>query len=131
MVIVPPTCIVPIAIDNIFKLGFHVTCHSDTADIEREVLCPGVFSMLRMHWCVCAGGDDQGDLEKALADYDKSIQLDPDYANAFWSRGLANRKLGDYPAALADFRRYLELNPNADNRETFEGWIAELESQIP
>jgi len=38
--------------------------------------------------------------------------------------------LGNAEAALADFRTYLELQPDADNREMFEEWIAELEAQI-
>ena len=72
----------------------------------------------------------QGDLQGAVEDFDKATALDRDFADAYWGRGLAHRELGKAEAALDDFRRYLELCPNADNREMFEAWIAELEAEI-
>jgi tetratricopeptide (TPR) repeat protein len=72
----------------------------------------------------------RGDLEGAIADYTRAIDIDPDYAFAYWLRGEAHRQLENANAALADFRRYLELRPDADNREMFDGWIAELEAQV-
>jgi len=54
----------------------------------------------------------------------------PGDADAHWGRGVAHRELGNGKAALADFRRYLELRPDAENRDMFEEWIAELEAEI-
>jgi len=73
---------------------------------------------------------DQDDLEGAIADYTQAIVLNPEHVYAYWGRGRAYRQLGSADAALADFRRYLELWPDAENRETFEEWIAELEAEI-
>lgn len=54
-------------------------------------------------------GDDRG----ALADFDRAIQIDPNYAIAYYGRGfLRARKLQDISGALADFDRAIELDPN-------------------
>jgi tetratricopeptide (TPR) repeat protein len=71
-----------------------------------------------------------GQYQRALEDFDKAIWLNPDDPYSYWSRGLPHRKLGHIEEALADFRYYLELRPDAENREKFEQWIAELEAQL-
>jgi tetratricopeptide (TPR) repeat protein len=67
---------------------------------------------------------ERGDLEGAIADYSRALELNPNYALAHNSRGLAYWGLGQwqssrgedptesYRAAIADFTRALELNPN-------------------
>jgi tetratricopeptide (TPR) repeat protein len=72
----------------------------------------------------------KGDYDTAIGDYNKAIEIDGYYADAYWGRGLAHRELGNAEAALADFRRYLELQPDAEDRETVEEWIAELEAEV-
>ena len=53
----------------------------------------------------------QGDYVGAIADYDKAIQLKPDYAEAYNNRGLAKHELGKHEAALADFDKAIQLKP--------------------
>ncbi len=48
---------------------------------------------------------------KALADYTKAIQLDPQYANAYNNRGLAHYHSKAYDKAIADFTRAIQLKP--------------------
>ena len=50
----------------------------------------------------------------ALTDYDKAIQLNPDYANAYLGRGTAKRNLGDYQGAIVDYNKAIEPNSNYD-----------------
>ena len=71
-----------------------------------------------------------GNYEQAIADYTQALALDPQYAYAYEGRGLAYRELGNLSEALADFRQYLVLTPDANNRATFEEWIAELEEAL-
>ena len=52
-----------------------------------------------------------GDYAGAIADYDKAIELDPEYAAAFSNRGDAKSNLGDYAGAIADFDKAIELDP--------------------
>jgi tetratricopeptide (TPR) repeat protein len=51
----------------------------------------------------------KGDLERALADFDKAIQLDPSYRSAYDARGRIYATKGDYARALADVTRASEL----------------------
>jgi tetratricopeptide (TPR) repeat protein len=53
--------------------------------------------------------------EPALADADKVIELNPNYARAYYSRGQALEKLGNKYEALAAYRHFLKTaNPEAD-----------------
>ena len=51
--------------------------------------------------------------ESAITDFDKAIQLNPNYATAYHNRGYANAQLGQYEAAIADFDEALQLEPDA------------------
>jgi len=50
-------------------------------------------------------------LDGALANYTKAIQLRPDYARAYYNRGLVKFNKNDLEGALADFTKAIELNP--------------------
>ena len=48
----------------------------------------------------------------AIADYDIAIRLNPDYAEAYYNRGLAKYDLGQHFAAIADYDIAIRLNPD-------------------
>ena len=52
---------------------------------------------------------EQGDRAAAILDFDKAIEIKPEYADAYNCRGIALEAKGDLVGAIADFRRYLEL----------------------
>jgi uncharacterized protein (TIGR02145 family) len=52
------------------------------------------------------------DYTGAIADYNKAIQLKPDYANYFYGRGNAKERLADYSGALKDFDKAIQLKPD-------------------
>ena len=54
---------------------------------------------------------NKGDLDGALADYSKSIELNPTDADAFTNRGILKNKMGDVTGSIADFNKAIELNP--------------------
>ncbi|MBR6713110.1 MAG: tetratricopeptide repeat protein [Selenomonadaceae bacterium] len=60
-------------------------------------------------WCY----DELGDNEKALADLNRLIELNPNYSSgAYNNRGIVYENLGALDKALADYNKALELDPN-------------------
>ncbi len=59
--------------------------------------------------------------EEAIKDYDKAIELNPQYAKAYNNRGKAKAKLGRNEEAIKDYDKAIELNPQLaeayNNRE--------------
>ena len=49
-------------------------------------------------------------LAEAKEDYEKAIEINPNYANAFNNRGNINSKQGDYIGAVKDYNRAIELS---------------------
>ena len=52
-----------------------------------------------------------GDYEKALADIDRTLKLEPRHFGALSGLGLTNMKLGRDDAAVDAFERVLEIDP--------------------
>ncbi len=52
-----------------------------------------------------------GKLNEAIEDYSKHIELKPDFAEAWYFRGVLKYQLND-STALSDYNKAIELNPN-------------------
>ena len=52
-----------------------------------------------------------GDLNSALSEYNKAIEIDPNYAEAYNGRGNIYRKQNKLPQALSDYNRVIHLDP--------------------
>lgn len=85
-----------------------------------------------------ARGDDfnvKGDLDRAIADYDAALKVDPAYAEALNSRGMAWRAKGDRRRALTDFDAALRLKPDYEaaraNRKSLFSEIERIGAQMP
>ncbi|MER5381085.1 tetratricopeptide repeat protein [Streptomyces sp. NPDC002688] len=59
---------------------------------------------------------NSGEYERALAEYDRAVEIDPDEARVHYGRGFTHQLRGDFTAALAAFDRADELRPDT-------GWI--------
>ena len=58
-----------------------------------------------------AAYDRKDMIDRAIADYDSVLRLDPALADLFNARGELWRRKGDRPKALADFGMAIKLNP--------------------
>ena len=54
----------------------------------------------------------RGEYEKAVKTYDRAIALDPDFADAYYNRGVAKVRLKEFQEAIKDFDKAIELKPD-------------------
>ena len=54
----------------------------------------------------------KGDFDRAIEDFNKAIDLKPDYAKAYYNRGIAYGDKGDFDRAIEDFNKAIDLNPD-------------------
>ncbi len=53
----------------------------------------------------------KGEFDRAIADYNQAIKLNPKDAEAFNNRGVAYGYKGEYDRAIADYNQAIKLNP--------------------
>ena len=58
---------------------------------------------------------EQGEVQLALADYQKALEINPNNANAYNNRANLYQQQGEMELALADYQKALEINPNYAN----------------
>ncbi len=51
------------------------------------------------------------DNDKALADFDRAIELNPSFANYWRNRGILHQIMNNWDLAIQDYEQYLVLNP--------------------
>lgn len=92
-------------VDNTDSLGF------DYSIDEKDFLeYPSIMILANV---LNSRGMDQEGLEnskQAEADYNKAIEINPEYANAYNNRGNIKAKQADYNGAIEDYNRAIELN---------------------
>ena len=69
----------------------------------------------------------RGQLDSADVAFSSAISLVPDWATAYYDRGVARRALGRRADAASDFQQYLRLEPNAPNHVVVSEQVAELQ----
>jgi len=59
----------------------------------------------------------RGEYEQAIKDYDKAIELNPEYATAYNNRGNAYAKLGEYDKAIDQFLELIKFTKNTPDKD--------------
>jgi tetratricopeptide (TPR) repeat protein len=77
----------------------------------------------------------QYEWDSALADYNKAIELDPTYADAYYERGVLYYSILQTGVELRaeafdDFHRYLELAPDGDHAADAARYTAQIEKEL-
>ena len=92
-------------IDNTDPLGFDYTLdEKDFLEYPSIMLLANVLNSRGM------AQERLENFEKAKADYNKAIEINPEYANAFNNNGNIKAKQADYKGAIKDYNRAIELN---------------------
>ena len=92
-------------VDNTDSLGFDYSIN------EKDFLeYPSI--MILANVLNSRGMDQEGleNFEQAEADYNKAIEINPEYANAYNNRGNIKAKQADYKGAIEEYSRAIELN---------------------
>lgn len=63
---------------------------------------------------------------RSLADFNQTIKLNPDFAGAYYDRGIAYRLEGDKQSTIQDFKRILQLIKNPALRKEIEQFLKEM-----
>jgi tetratricopeptide (TPR) repeat protein len=76
----------------------------------------------------------EGDLDGAIADFNRAVELDSKNVNAYLGRGIARRQKGDLEGAIADNDRAIELDPKNDsaynNRANIRAFKGDLDGAL-
>jgi tetratricopeptide (TPR) repeat protein len=86
---------------------------------ERVAACTGVIEAksetgARLAAAYCNRGHgltEQRELDRALADLDEAIRIDPAYACSYSNRGRVHAFKQDYDRAIADYSEAIRINP--------------------
>ena len=58
---------------------------------------------------------DGGAFEKAIVEFNKALELDPNYGNVHNQLGYVYLDMGDFPKAVEHFKKYVSLSPGEAN----------------
>src|ERR1035437_10641350 len=67
-------------------------------------------SKAKVYWTSGNSKYNIADYAGAILDYDKAIENDPQYLNAYINRGLAEVKLKNYKEAIQDYDKAIEID---------------------
>jgi tetratricopeptide (TPR) repeat protein len=54
---------------------------------------------------------EEGQYDRAITNFNKAIELNPRYADAYYNRGVAYGEKGDWDKAIPDYSKAIEINP--------------------
>ena len=108
------------------------------------VIQSGNFAGKYLAWSFTGRGNaysTKGQYDRAIANYDQAIRLNPNYAIAFYNRGYAWRAKGEYDRSIADYDQVIRLDPNFsaafnnrgtayDDKKDFDRAIADYDQAI-
>jgi tetratricopeptide (TPR) repeat protein len=94
---------------------------------KQVVLAP---HLAETHWNLAINLARRQQFDAALLEYDRALERDPRFPQAFFGRGNVFRERGDFPAAAAEYRRAIELKPDYAEAYFNLGFVLERQSDL-
>jgi tetratricopeptide (TPR) repeat protein len=79
--------------------------YSKSLAITTKKVAPFIYA------CRGRAYENKGEYDRAIGDYNKAIELDPELAGTYNSRGIAYTYKGEYERAIRDHEKAIELDP--------------------
>lgn len=93
------------------------TCASGSGDAQvaacTRAIKSGRWQNSSLAWAYnnrCKAYNDEGDHDRAIADCNKAVQLNPDVAGIYYNRAIAYDDKGDHAHAIADYTAAISLD---------------------
>ncbi len=72
---------------------------------------------------------EQRQLQRAIADFDEAVRLDPKFTVAYGNRAMAHKLRGDKTKAISDFEKFIALSSDPRLIQIAKQQIKELSTQ--
>ena len=92
-------------------LSLGIPIQSFLAGRDKLAPPPGILSpedLVSLGNCKADAGDDRG----AISDYNEAIRINPNYADAYYNRGVVYSDRGEDDRAIFDYNEAIRINPN-------------------
>ncbi|MDR1587270.1 MAG: tetratricopeptide repeat protein [Treponema sp.] len=105
-----------------FGVNFAELNPSEFRNIDQDLLRQMGMEQYRVSFLAGEKFYRNGEYDRAIAEYDKSLNLKADYAEAYIGRGNAYRKKGDSGRAIDDYSRALRFKPDLPELYNYRGY---------
>ena len=99
---------------------------SDTNDVEQRKHLTDALDYLQRGIAKLS----KKDLEGAISDCDKAVELNPKDGRAYFFRGEAKQSKNDLEGAIADYNKAIELNPKDDSAYLGRGLTKQAKNDL-
>jgi tetratricopeptide (TPR) repeat protein len=82
-----------------------------------------------LHFAKALGSYYAGNMDEAIMQFMRTLDLDPDCVEAHYWCGLAFQRLGEYGHAVIEWKEYLNRHPDAKRTEAVNKLLAEAKAK--
>ena len=90
------------ASDKIIEICTHIISHADANDEQK----------VKAYLNIGVAYNSKGERDRAIQNFDKTIKMNPNYAEAYCNRGIAYGEKNEYDRAIQDLDKAVELRSN-------------------
>ena len=108
------------------RRSFAVKVEKGSPDKQTPIISGSNPQTAQAFYDLAEAGRKAGDWAQAIAYYDKTVRLDPDFKNAYYNLASIYEKIGRPDLAVLNLQEYLRLESRPERRKLVKKYIAEL-----